>query len=447
MKLRLIALASCIGLAALAAGPAQSAVKGAWVATWSASAHGPYPSGNATAGPDLRFALPDPQAGATDQTFRLMVRPGLWGRAVRLRFTNAFGTRPLAIDDVFVGLQATGGRVATGTNRAATFGGRGGITIAPGERAWSDTVALDGFDPRRLEVFQGRRLAVSFHVAGASGPITWHAKALTTSYLSAPNAGSRGSEDGDSAFPYSSASWFFLDAVDVLAPVGTRVIAAFGDSITDGTATTMNGDDRWPDALAARLKDAGARQWVVVNQGIGGNRVAGPSSYSAASPVAGGPSAVQRLDRDVLSLSGLAAIVWLEGINDVARDDTSADMVIAGIREVVRRARERGVKIFGATITSSLGSASGSYGTPDVDRKRRLVNDFIRASGIFDAVFDFDAATVDPRTGELRAEFQPDSTSGGPGDRLHPNRAGQMAMAAAIDLAVFTRAASASRAR
>jgi lysophospholipase L1-like esterase len=418
----------------------EAAADGAWVATWSASAHGPYPVGNATAGPDLRFALPDPAVGATNQTFRLMIRPGLWGPRMRFRFANTFGSQPVTLDGVFVGLQASGGRVARGTTRSATFGGREAITLRPGERAWSDEVSLGFFDAARAGLFEGRRIAVSFHVVGASGPITWHAKALTTSYVSPPNSGPRGSEEGDGSFPYSAASWFFLDAADVRAPAGTKVIAAFGDSITDGTATTMNGDDRWPDALAARLNAAGGTRWVVVNQGIGGNRVTGPEQYSVGSPSAGGPSAAERLDRDVLALSGISAIIWLEGINDLVREDTTADAVTAGMRELVRRVRERGgVRIYAATLTSSLGSTSGAYGTPEVDRKRRTLNEFIRTSGIFDAVFDFDTATTDPATGQLRPQFQPDSTSGGPGDRLHPNRAGQAAMAAAVDLSVFSR--------
>jgi lysophospholipase L1-like esterase len=446
MASRLLLLAA--GVCLLAASPAswrpapryESAANGTWAATWSAPAHGPYPAGNATAGPDLQFALPDPAVGATNQTFRLMVRPGLWGSRLRFRFANTFGSRPVTLDGVFVGLQASGGRVARGTTRAARFGGHEAITLRPGERAWSDEVSLDFFDAARAGFFDGRRIAVSFHVVGASGPITWHAKALTTSYLSPPDSGSHGSEEGDGSFPYSAASWFFLDAVDVLAPAGTKVIAAFGDSITDGTATTMNGDDRWPDLLAARLNATGATRWVVVNQGIGGNRVTGPEQYSARRPFAGGPSAVERLDPDVLALSGLTAIVWLEGINDLARGEITADAVMAGMRDVVRRVRERGgVRIYGATLTSSLGSTSGEYGTPEVDRKRRALNAFIRTSGIFDAVFDFDAATTDPATGRLRPQFEPNSTSGGPGDRLHPNRAGQMAMAAAIDLSVFSR--------
>jgi len=427
-------------LAAVQIAEAQGAAPDKWVATWSASAHGPYPSGNATAGPDLRFAFPDPVAGAVDQSFRLTIRPGLWGTRVRLRFANTFGNRAVTFDGLFVGLQGLGGNVARGTNRRVTFGGKEAVTIPGGQSAWSDPLTIDFVDVRHADLLDGRRLAVSFHVVGASGPMTWHAKAMTTSYVTSPNSGAHGSDESDGAFCYSAASWFFLDEVDVFAAATTRVVAAFGDSITDGTNTTMNGDDRWPDVLSGRLKAAGGPGWVVVNQGIGGNLVTGPAGYSVATPFSGGPSAIDRLERDVFGLSGLSAIIWLEGINDLAKADISADEVIEGMREVVRRVRARGgIRIYGATLTSSLQSTSAAYGTADVDRKRRAVNDFIRSSGVFDGVFDFDAATIDRETGTVRAEFQPNSTVGGAGDLLHPNRAGQLAMASAIDLKAFQR--------
>lgn len=232
------------------------------------------------------------------------------------------------------------------------------------------------------------------------------------------------------------------------APASTQVIAAFGDSITDGTNTTMNGDDRWGDVLSRRLKAAYGDRWVVVNQGIGGNQVAGPATYTVQQPFAGGPSAVSRLERDVFGLSGLSAIILLEGINDFGSGKASADTVIAGMRELVRRVRAKGgVKIYAATLTSSLNSTNAAYAPPEVDAKRKALNDFIRTSGIFDGVFDFDAATIDRNLGTIKAEFQPNSTVGGPGDILHPNRAGLAAMGIAIDIRVFAPPATASRKR
>ena len=412
-----------------------------WVASWAASAHGPYPSGNASAQPTLDFAFESAERGATDQTFRLILKPDLWGSRVRLRFSNAFGTQPVTFDDAFVGLQATAGTLATGTNQRVTFDkGKHALTLPPGASSFSDPIALPFVQRSSVALMTGRKLAVSFHAVGSTGPMTWHAKGLTTSYLTAPRAGSHGADEHDDAFPYTTTSWYFLDAVDVMASEDTAVVACFGDSITDGTASTLNGDDRWPDVLSRRLHAAYGDRVAVVNAGIGGNRVAGPASYSPATPFAGGPSALDRLDRDVLGLSGLSAVIWLEGINDLSAGATP-EAIIAGFKEGVRRLRARaGLKIIGATITPSLGSSSAS-GTPENDARRKTINDFIRTSGLFDAVADFDGATVDAGTGALKAPFQPNSTTGGAGDKLHPNRAGYQAMANAIDIRLLAPAA------
>jgi lysophospholipase L1-like esterase len=223
-----------------------------------------------------------------------------------------------------------------------------------------------------------------------------------------------------------------------MAPSGTPVVVALGDSITDGTASTMNGDDRWPDVLERRLRAAHGNRVAVVNAGIGGNQVVGPDEYTPGRPFPGGPSALQRLDRDVLSLSGVSAVIWLEGTNDFSRNgNATAEAVQAGMREAVGRMRARlpNVRVIGATVVSALGSSSPAHGFAEQDEKRRALNAFIRGSGLFDAVVDFDAATLDAGTGGLRAEMVPESTTGGPGDRLHPNRAGYLAMGMAIDLA------------
>jgi lysophospholipase L1-like esterase len=284
----------------------------------------------------------------------------------------------------------------------------------------------------------GRKLAVSFHVAGSTGPMTWHAKALQTSYVSRPGGGSHGAAESDQALPFTTTSWYFLDAIDVQAPQGTSAIVCFGDSITDGTGSTLNGDDRWPDVLARRLHAAYGPRIAVVNAGIGGNRITGPTPYDTKAPFAGGPSALDRLERDVLSLSGIATVIWLEGINDLS-SGTSAEAIIAGLKEGVQRIRGRGaIRVIGATIIPALGATSAA-GTPDVDARRKTVNTFIRSSDLFDGVADFDAVTRDDTTGGLRPEFQPNSSIGGPGDALHPNRAGYLAMGNAIDLKLLVR--------
>lgn len=427
-----------------------------WATAWAGSAQGPFPAGVPSAQPDQRFAFPDPAVGARDQSFRLILRPDIWGEAARLRFSNVLGDRPLTLDGVFAGLRDSGNGIVAGTNQPVRFGGAASVTIPPGQMVWSDPVPLPFVDRADNPLLRGGRLAVSFHVAGTSGRMTWHAKALSTSYVSAPGAGSHGGEDLSAAFQFTTASWFFLDAVDMRAPAGTRVIVTLGDSITDGTYAAMSADDRWPDALSRRLHAAYGNRVSVVNAGIGGNQVTGPAVYSAeavarfdlaalarmeqsALAMAGGPSALDRLERDVLSLSGVSTIIWMEGINDLGIGEASAETVIAGLTEGVRRMRAGipGVRVIGGTLTSALNSPL-CHGTAEVEARRQAVNAFIRSTDIYDAIVDFDAATLNPATGELRPEFQPNGTIGGEGDRLHPNHAGYLAMANAVDLTVLT---------
>ena len=417
--------------ALLAAGNANAA--DAWAGAWVGSAHGPYPAGNAVAQPDLQLVFPGREAN--DQTFRLIVKPDVWGKSARLRFTNVFGSQPVSFDEVYVGVHQGGGAVLAGTNRPVRFGGKAGVTIAPGEVSYSDPVELKYPGGAQMA---GRKLAVSFHVVGASGPMTWHAKAMTTSYVAQPRSGAHGRDETSDAFPFTTTSWYFLDAVDMMMPAGTRVIAAFGDSITDGTNSTINGDDRWPDFLSRRVHNALGAGCSIVNAGIGGNQIVAPATYDKAKPNGGGPSALDRLDRDVLSIPGLNVVIWLEGINDLGTSGATAEAVIAGMKQGVARLHARGVKVIGATITSSLKSTV-THGTAEVDARRRAVNAFIRTGGVFDGVADFDAATIDPAAGTLKPEFQPSSSVGGPGDRLHPNRAGYQAMANSVDLKLFGR--------
>lgn len=414
---------------------AQPSAPDHWVTVWTASAQGPYPVGYASAQPVLSFAFPAAATGAHDQSFRLLVRPDILGPAARLRFSNVFGTRDLTLDAVHVGLQLSGAALIPGSNRSVLFAGLPSVTIPPGQQVWSDPVALD-FAP--VAGIATGRLAVSFHVAGDSGKMTWHAKALTTSYLSAPGAGAApAGDDTEFGFPYSTASWYFLDAIDMMAPATTHALVAFGDSITDGTASTLNGDDRWPDALGRRLHAVYGEGVAVVNQGIGGNQVIGPADYGPDHPFAGGPAAVQRLDRDVLSLSGVGSVIVLEGINDFGTDGNAApEAVEDGLKQLVARLRAGlpGVRVIGATLTPAFGSSNPAHGSDAEEQKRQTYNRFIRESKLFDAVLDFDAVTRDSATGSLRAAFVPESTTGGPGDKLHPNRAGYQAMAASIAL-------------
>lgn len=426
-------------VAAVAQEPIGSAP---WIDAWTGSTQGVYPVGYSVAQPGppgpagpgntaslLTAAFPDNQA--RNQTLRMIVQPSVEGTSWRVRVTNEFGTRPVTFGRAYVGLQSSGGNVKAGTNRSLTFGGRRSVTVAAGRTALSDPVSVKVTDA------QSQRLAVSLFVAGASGPMSWHAAAFTTSYLSDPNAGDRTADTSDTAFPHSTTSWFFVNEVQVQRRDAATVVA-FGDSITDGFFSTLNGSDRWPDALQRRLDERrpGHRPISVVTEAIGGNLVT-PAPGGCA-PC--GPPALDRLDRDVLDRPGVRAVILLEGINDLGGAGATAEQVIAGYREIIQRVHARGIKIIGGTLTPSVGTEFGLYGTPETDAKRRKINDFIRTSGLFDGVADFAAATEDPANpGRLLPAYDTNSTTGGPGDHLHPNRAGFLAMAAAVDVAQLER--------
>jgi len=415
------------------------AQKEKWVTSWIGSVQGPYPVGNPSAQPNLSAVFPTPALGANNQSFRLIVRPDIWGKQTRVRLSNALGTQPITFENVYVGLQLGSAELVKGSNQPVSFGGKKSVTIAPGQSAWSDPVKLPFVQKLGDANLEGRNMAVSFYIPGSSGPMTWHAKALTTSYVTAPNAGSKASDEVEAAFPFSTASWFFLDAVDMSAPTSTKVIVGFGDSITDGTASTMNGDDRWPDVLSRRLHKAYGNKVVVLNAGIGGNQVAGPAEYSPTKPFPGGPSSSMRLERDVLSLSGVTTVIWLEGINDFSKNgNASTQAVIDGMADGVRRLNAAGINVIGATVTSAFGSSSAAHGFQEQDDKRKALNQFIRTSPIFSSYIDFDEVILDPATGQMKPEFVPDSTIGGPGDKLHPNRVGYQAMGNAINLKQVT---------
>ncbi len=410
-----------------------------WVTSWAASVQGPYPIGNPSAQPDQRFIFPDKDSGAKDQTFRMIVRPTVWGKQARIRLSNAFGTKPVTIDGIYAGQQLGAAAVLKGSSRAVTFAGKSSVTIEPGKWVWSDPVTLAVRDPNAPEL-QGKKLAISFHVAGESGPMTWHAKALQTSYVTAPGVGAKGNDETETHFPFSTASWFFLDALDMRMPADSFAVIGFGDSITDGTLSTMNGDDRWPDVLARRLYAAHGNKIAVLNAGIGGNQIAGPPEYSPTKPFPGGPSSKARIDRDVLELSSVNAMIWLEGVNDFSKNgNASVEKVTSTLKEVVAHIRSKRpeMRLIGATATSALGATNPNHGFAEQHEKRKALNEFIRTSKLFDDVVDFEKATLDPATDGLKPEMVPDSTKGDPGDKLHPNRAGYLAMGLAVDLATM----------
>ncbi|WP_323142034.1 GDSL-type esterase/lipase family protein [Massilia phyllosphaerae] len=423
-----------------------------WAATWATSIQSAYvapttPQGAAVPGfdpqPDLSFALPNATVnGASNQTFRMIVKPDLWAHTIRVRFSNVFGTRPLTFSHAAVALQAFQANIARGTSVPLRFRGNTSVTIPPGQQVFSDPVALPFVSDADADRFAGRNLAISFAVDGATGPASYHGSAFTTSYISAPNAGDQVLAEDDIAFPYSTTSWFFVSEVDVLVPRDTLVVVAFGDSITDGTFSTLNGNDRWANVMARQLHKRLGAKVSVVNAGIGGNGVVALRT---------GQPATQRVARDVIGLSGANLVVWLEGINDLGGGQLTPPPVIAGYRQVAASLRSAGLGVIGATITSSyvpsgqvpanspLAAVSptlaAQYGNAQTDAYRRTLNRFILNSGLFDATADFDAVTTDPATGTLLAPYVPNS-EGSAGDYLHPNRAGYQAMGVAAANAV-----------
>lgn len=431
-----------------------------WVATWATAPatyfvytppRPPTPPGPpatfapATIQPDQGFPFPTAnQNQATDQTIRSLVKPDLWGRQMRFRFSNLFGDKPLIIAAATVGLQDYSGNVLKGTMVRLRFAGQPSITIAPGEERWSDAADLAFVRGPDDPAVQGRNLAVSYAIQGQSGRMTYHAAANQTSYITPPGSGDHTADMDVFPYEFTTTSWFFLDGVDVMAPDGTVVIAAFGDSITDGTHTTLNENDRWMNDLSRRLHNAYGDRVSIVNEAIGGNRVVPPAAATGTA----GPPATERLDRDVLGLSGLTHVIWLEGINDLGAQHTP-EAIIAGYRDVVARLHAKGIKVYGATLTSALGMDNPEQGWfvgrvptgdngPGPDAGRKVLNNFIRTAKLFDGVVDFDAATLDPATGNMKAEYVPNSQMTQlPWDYLHPNHAGYLAMAGAVDLAPF----------
>lgn len=368
-----------------------------WVATWGAS---PDSTGQAFAG----------------QTLRQLARISIGGQQVRLRFSNEMGAQPVVIGSAHVAISQSGASIQQGTDRVVTFGGSMTVTLGAGAAVVSDPVTINA---PALST-----LAVSTFLPNNTGPASRHFIAQQTTFISPA-----GNFTSAATLPVAStsASRFFLSAVYVLAAQQSVAIIAFGDSITDGVNSSFNADHRWPDDLAARLAAAKPPAPIaVVNEGIGGNRVL----------VNGlGPSAESRFDRDVTSQPGAGFVILLEGINDIGVAGTAANptaqQITAGYQNLISRAHAHGLKIVGCTLTPFGNTTVQGYFSPQSEAKREAVNTFIRSSGAFDAVIDFDAVVRDPAH---PMQFLPAFDSG---DHLHPNDAGYQAMANAINLGLF----------
>lgn len=408
---------------------------GHWVSTWAASAQGAYPTGSVIAQPDLSLAIPDAPMGLHNQSFRMVVRPALWSSRFRLRISHVFGDRPLALRGIHLALHAGGGACSPDTRVALPD-----MDIGAGQSVWTKAVDLPWLSEQALPWMSGRALVVSACVQGFSGPITWHAKSMATSYVSQPGDLLAAADDSEIRFPHTTTSTFFIDAVDAWLPDSCHVVVAFGDSLTDGTATTLNGHDRWTDVMQRRAWAAGHHQLAVVNAGIGSNQVAGPSP--SLGPWRGGPAAAQRINRDVLSLSGVQAVLWLQGINDFS-ENGKADVatVIEAMRGATLQIRSKGLRVIGATIPSALGSYRPGHGGAEQDARRRAFNDEVRKGAVFEEYADVDAALTDETSGRLLDQFNGDSTLGEAGDGVHPNRAGHAAIADRFSKVFFRQAA------
>ena len=352
-------------------------------------------------------------------TLREIVRISVGGAQIRVRFTNAYGTDPLTISDAHVAVSAGNAAIQPGIDHAITFGGATSVNIPPGAELFSDPVAL--------AVTPLSDLAVSFYLPSqVMRAETYHAFADQDNFLA--NGDVSTTQDLPDATKISS--WYFLDGIDVSAVPDSRAIVTLGDSITDGALSTHNANRRWPDLLAVRLnQDPNLNHVAVLNQGIGGNRVLNEVT---------GPSAISRLDRDVLSQSGVRYVIVLESINDIGRlahlqtpwDDITAQQLEMGLKQIADAAHEHGIKAIGATLTPYGGAG---YYSDKGEQVREAVNDWIRNSGTFDGVADFDKATQDPQN---PTHFNPAYDSG---DHLHPKDAGYKAMADSIDLPLFAK--------
>lgn len=436
------------GMAAAAAALTFAVLPGAvaqeigrkWVASWTMAPSGTF-AGPTSGVPalDLSLALPNARTdGANEQTLRMIVKPDLWGRKMRFKLTNVFGTRPITFGAVRAGLNTYAGNILPGTNTPITFnGGRTTVTVPAGQEVFSDLIKLKFVASPEDPVVQGRNLVVSMYVQGTTGPLTYHNAAFQTSYLSAAGSGDHTADNNDAAYPFSTASSFLVSAVDVRADQNTVVLVGSGSSSTDGYYSTLNGHDRYLDDMARRLHEAYGNQVSVVNEGIGGD--------VAALPGPGGLQFIQeyqqtRLDRDVINVSGVTHVIFYLGVNDYTISMQTADATIAAYRSIVQRLHDRGIKVIMATITSTVGQA-GRGGSAEGLANYAVINRFIRTSGLFDGVADFNAATGNPATGSidqdtasLFPQYAAHSTIDSVPDGLHQGRAGMQAEADTLDL-------------
>ena len=404
-----------VALIGLAAAPSDAlgAEADNWIGTWAAS---PQPIWDA----DFFAPINIPRS-MRDQTARQIARVSIGGSRVRVVLSNEYGTRPLTIGAAHVALAGTGSSIVAGSDRPLTFSGNASFTIPPGAPAVSD--------PVDLSVAPLSNLAVTLFLPEITPLTTFHWEGVQTAYIGAGNQTS----DSEIKGAETTKGRVLLSEIQVNAPSDSRAIVTFGDSITDGADSTPDANHRWPDLLAERLQQGGSPHVAVLNEGISGARVLRDRM---------GVKALARFDRDVLDHPHADTVVLMMGINDIGWPGTilvpkgeaapSADDVIFGYKQLIARAHEHGMRIIGATLTPFEDTFHGTplygYYDEEKEKKREAVNEWIRTSGVFDGVIDFDAAARDPANPKhIRSDY--DS-----GDHLHPNDVGYKAMADSIDL-------------
>lgn len=397
--------------------------KDGWIGAWSAAPYGPYPLGPLSGMLPVDLPLPLPPIPtlfvhdhAKDQSFRMIVHPTIGGDQVRVRLSNLMGDRPVTFEPVRIArsLLVTGPTLVPGSDVPVLFNGQAGVTVAPGAEAISD--------PTAFSYQVGDDLAISFHVVGESGPITWHALAFGPNYISLPGVGDTTADPTGLSFIQPSLGWFFISGLDVFAPDSAGTIVAIGDSITDGAYSVLN--TRWTDDFARRLRDAGVAMGVL-NEGINSNTVTEEGIDPASAYE--GPAAVDRFARDVLQRPGVRSIVIFEGTNDLSAG-VSADLVFAGIRTMVKRAKAAGLCVVVGTITPRNNTPIAPWDPVDNERQRQALNAAIRAQTDIDSIADFDSAMaspLDPVRPNPLLYFV---------DQLHPNPLGMQVLANAVPL-------------
>jgi lysophospholipase L1-like esterase len=386
-----------------------------WVATWGAS-----PAPQLADDAQMRSA----KLVFSNQTIREIVHVSIGSDTVRVRLSNAYGKQAVEIGAARVALRANGSGIVPGSDRSLTFNGRTSVSIP--------TNALVLSDPVKLNLPAGGDLAISLFVPNETAGAGVHYSAQQTTYIGSGDL-TRAASFTDST---TITSWVFLTGVDVLAPQAASTVVAFGDSITDGARSTVDANHRWPDTLSARLlASRGAKPLGVLDAGIGGNRIL----HDATGNVRFGVNALARFDRDVLAQPGAKYVIVLEGINDLGHaggsapvsESVTAEDIIGGLSQMIERAHEKGLKILGATLTPFEGTAAPGYFTPEKEKMRKAVNEWIRTGKAFDGVIDFDKAVRDPdHPDRMKAAYDG-------GDHLHPGDAGYKAMGEAIDLSLF----------